>query len=1123
MAITIKNGAKVLYQWERGVALTVTAPCDVLRVSREEEQRSVDLFPTWSGNTGTVLIPDRMLTESGYLRAARIDKGDGEERVMERVRIIIRAAQKPENDASSQREIRDWEELRIRMAALERAAREGKFDGEDGTTPHIGENGNWYIGDTDTGVNAKGDDGLTPHIGENGNWYIGGVDTGVKAKGDDGIAPHIGENGNWFIGETDTGVKAKGDDGLTPHIGENGNWYIGGVDTGVKAMGDNGITPHIGENGNWYIGEEDTGVKARSENVSEYVQDLVTNGVYVADDPDAMLGKPVDGTETNNPIRFRAEPGVLYVNGVRKKVGAAAINMKSPETERIRAFGYRLYEETGVIKQIVWDVEITTDADGNEIITAIGYDPDFISAVLPVREGGIYDILIYTVTVPAGATQATQDMIRDLRGDERYCGFVRSKLDESVGIDATLTVPGAAADAAAVGAEHNDIRLLISRLTTRLNALADSDDTTLDQLSEIVEYIKANKTLIDSITTSKVNVADIIDNLTTSVSNKPLSAKMGVELKKLIDAIEIPTGKIETDDTLTVPGSAADAAVVGEKISELSETIAEQNILSPDDLEGTDTEKLQACLDALATTGGVISINRPYVLTGDLRVPNESDYTRRTYIRGTGKNASIEFGTHSIAGYEETKKSYGNIVLEGLLLTGTGTMINADNLMRIFVENCTIRSFEYVVYTNDYIQTLYLLNSEIRGITGCIVKSLSETTEEDDGYAFDVKIANCLTEWNKGLFDVKRAQGCSITNNCIEGYNGTPITVREGAAGLNISANYFELNGTNIDLSAATELMMNISDNMFSENDGTDVICLPAKNPAGYLSICGNWARPSSTFISVPDNATLLSNVYVFGNTGLVKDTQNALRSMVPGDIRYALEQAQKVDDLPNNETLINNVAEVVKAEVPLVKTAEQPSFVNSVDEMTDTSKVYVMSDMYLYAYKKTTVNQVYTFTADEFIAGEVNANGASTDSGVKTRIFTADLIDLSKGTVGVNCPDPYQYIVYYFSSNSDGDYLGKTSFKTGSIDNVLNDTITSGTVNGATHCRVSLRDSTNTSANLSTRLNEFVTNITVNQTVPTEAYAWVNTGFLYNQPADYENRIVSLEKLVAELQEKLS
>lgn len=82
---------------------------------------------------------------------------------------------------------------------------------------------------------------------------------------------------------------------------------------------------------------------------------------------------------------------------------------------------------------------------------------------------------------------------------------------------------------------HNDIRDLISGLTTRLNALADSDDTTLDQMSEVVSYIKSNRTLIEEITTNKVNVSDIINNLTSNITNKPLSAAQGVALKSLID------------------------------------------------------------------------------------------------------------------------------------------------------------------------------------------------------------------------------------------------------------------------------------------------------------------------------------------------------------------------------------------------------------------------------------------------------------------------------------------------------------------------------------------------------------------------------------------------------------
>ena len=55
------------------------------------------------------------------------------------------------------------------------------------------------------------------------------------ANGAEGNVPYIGTNGNWFVGDEDTGVKAQGENGITPHIGENDNWWIGGTDTGVKA------------------------------------------------------------------------------------------------------------------------------------------------------------------------------------------------------------------------------------------------------------------------------------------------------------------------------------------------------------------------------------------------------------------------------------------------------------------------------------------------------------------------------------------------------------------------------------------------------------------------------------------------------------------------------------------------------------------------------------------------------------------------------------------------------------------------------------------------------------------------------------------------------------------------
>lgn len=82
---------------------------------------------------------------------------------------------------------------------------------------------------------------------------------------------------------------------------------------------------------------------------------------------------------------------------------------------------------------------------------------------------------------------------------------------------------------------HNDIRLELQRLAGIINDILDSDDPTLDEMHEVVAYIKSNKTLIEAITDSKVNVVDIIDNLATNVANKPLSAAQGVALNAAIN------------------------------------------------------------------------------------------------------------------------------------------------------------------------------------------------------------------------------------------------------------------------------------------------------------------------------------------------------------------------------------------------------------------------------------------------------------------------------------------------------------------------------------------------------------------------------------------------------------
>ena len=76
-------------------------------------------------------------------------------------------------------------------------------DGADGNTPFIGENGNWWIGTTDTGVKAAGVDGEKGDkgdIGEKGDKGDKG-DPGEKGdKGDKGDAGQDGSSPGWFYG-----------------------------------------------------------------------------------------------------------------------------------------------------------------------------------------------------------------------------------------------------------------------------------------------------------------------------------------------------------------------------------------------------------------------------------------------------------------------------------------------------------------------------------------------------------------------------------------------------------------------------------------------------------------------------------------------------------------------------------------------------------------------------------------------------------------------------------------------------------------------------------------------------------------------------------------------------------
>ena len=300
MTITIADGRGALWQWDTGRRVKITDGDGVKQVHYQNRcfGRSVDVDV---GTDGTAIIPDELLQDWHPLTAYAyvIDDAGGYTKVQ--VDFAVHKRARPSDYVYTptdqmtlqtiQRQIGDLDDLATGakdtlVAAINEAARSGGGAGSmdlrvaDGYIQYSTDGGSTWtnliavadLKGADGKPGAAGADGVTPHIGDNGNWYVGSTDTGKPSRGVTGAPGKDGADGK---------PGAAGADGITPHIGDNGNWYLGSTDTGKPsrgatgapgkdgaagkpgAAGADGVTPHIGDNGNWYLGETDTGKPSR--------------------------------------------------------------------------------------------------------------------------------------------------------------------------------------------------------------------------------------------------------------------------------------------------------------------------------------------------------------------------------------------------------------------------------------------------------------------------------------------------------------------------------------------------------------------------------------------------------------------------------------------------------------------------------------------------------------------------------------------------------------------------------------------------------------------------------------------------------------------------------------------
>lgn len=144
--------------------------------------------------TGTVTCEITLTSKSGQVL------------VTPRFEIIVADIIYSDSEIESTNEYTALEEAIKKAAAL-----------KDGTTftPRVSDEGvlSWTNEDgkdNPAAVNIKGPKGDSGAKGDKGEPGKDGTDGSTGAAGADGVTPHIGDNGNWFIGNTDTGKPSRG-------------------------------------------------------------------------------------------------------------------------------------------------------------------------------------------------------------------------------------------------------------------------------------------------------------------------------------------------------------------------------------------------------------------------------------------------------------------------------------------------------------------------------------------------------------------------------------------------------------------------------------------------------------------------------------------------------------------------------------------------------------------------------------------------------------------------------------------------------------------------------------------------------------------------------------------------
>lgn len=293
---------------------------------------------------------------------------------------------------------------------------------------------------------------------------------------------------------------------------------------------------------------------------------------------------------------------------------------------------------------------------------------------------------------------------------------------------------------------------------------------------------------------------------------------------------------------------------------------------------------------------------------------------------------------------------------------------------------------------------------------------------------------------------------------------------------------------------------------------------------------CSSESR-AQTLLNRPDKMNTNFVMWVFSRTSSSIKSQLMLTLAGKMYIRSANSNAWRAWVAYTTSAEIEAIREELMAQVV-------PNFANDISECTDTTKLYVLPDGYIYAYKYSTVIEK---GSNKFVPSKATLNqrlSSSNDtvSGTALGSFVTDYIPISN----MESVTPYNARLnweIYESSDNKVLFYDSNKSKLGNILFLSNGTnwskadgetildlknvrssndIAPADWSQVAYVRFQLFVKENTTSLTSSEIENLTITFDAENTTSTK-YQWTNTGHAF-VPADYEDRVIDLEKDVSKL-----